>query len=106
MNAIIQWIKKNASNPFFVTAWTLFAGALGKELVTTLETGKIDLTLKSFESMAAAAVSTTVIALIHLYIIPQNPTVQATIPPSKTVVDVPAQLEPIDPKAVPANPQK
>ena len=100
MKALIAWFKSIRGNPIFVTAWTLFAGALGKELVTTLETGKLDLSAKSFESMAAAAISTTVVALIHLYLPQPNPTVPAMFPPSKTPVEVPAQLEPIDPKAV------
>jgi hypothetical protein len=98
--AIVAWLRKNASNPFVVTAWTLFAGAFGKELLTTLQTGHVDLSLKSIESMVAAAVSTAAIALLHLYLPQPNPTVAATIPPSKTVVDVPAQLEPVDPKAI------
>ena len=106
MSKLIALWNKIKSNPVFVTAWTLFAGALGKELMTAYTTHKLDFSLQSWQQMAGAAAMTAIIALIHLYIIPQNPTVAATIPPSDTVVDVPAQLEPIDPKAVATNPQK
>lgn len=106
MSAFLAWLRKNAANPYVVTAWTLFAGAFGKELVTTIETGHIDLSPKSMESMLAAALSTTAIALVHLYLPQPNPTVAATFPPSKTPVQVPAELEPVDPKAVPVDPQQ
>lgn len=79
---LLESLKAQLRKPLITTAWTLFAGALGKELCTTLETGKIDLSVKSFESMAAAAVSTTIIALVHLYLSPPN-TTPAT-PPKET----------------------
>jgi hypothetical protein len=106
MNAFIARFKSIRSNPFFVTAWTLFAGAIGKEVVTTIQTGNVDLSARSVESMLFAAGGITAVALIHLYLPQPNPTVPAMFPPSKTLVDVPAQLEPVDPKAVPILPPK
>jgi hypothetical protein len=104
MTAFLAWLKKQAANPYIVTAWTLFAGAFGKEFWTAYQTGHFDWSVKSLQSMGVAAFWTTVIALAHLFLPQPNPKVAATIPPSKTVVDVPAQLEPVDPRAVPVNP--
>ena len=60
------WLKLTR-NPFLVTAWTLFAGALGKQLCTAIQSGSFDWSLKSCEQMAAAAIGSAAIALIHLY---------------------------------------
>ena len=89
------------SNPVFVAAWTAFAGAFGKEVMTAYTTGKLDWSLQSWQQMGAAAALMAIVSLVHLYIIPANPTVPATIPPSTTVVDVPAKIEPVDPKTIP-----
>ena len=101
MNAIAAWLKSVRNDPRFVTAYSLFLGALGSEIYTLSQTGHIDLSLQSVKKMVATALGATAVSLYHLYIQPPNPTVAATFPPSKTPVDVPAQLEPIDPKAVP-----
>ena len=94
LKTFVAWLKVQASKPVFVTVWTLFAGALGKEILTTIQTGHIDLSAKSIQSMVWAAIGTTFIALIHLYLPQPNPT-------------VPAQLEPVDPNpaAAPVEPK-
>jgi hypothetical protein len=104
MNEIMAWLKSIRSNPIFVAGWTAFAGAFGSEVMTAYTTGKLDFSLQSWQKMAESAALTATLALIHLYFPQPNPTVAATFPPSKTPVDVPAQLEPVDPKAVPVNP--
>ena len=106
MNAIKQWFLRVRSNPFFVAAWTFFAGAFGSELVSALESHTFVLSANTLESMAASALGTMTAALIHLYIIPQNPTVPATFPPSPQVEQVAAKLEPVNPAAVPVPPAK
>jgi hypothetical protein len=74
--------------------------------MTAYTTHKLDFSLQSWQKMAGTAALTAILALIHLYLPQPNPTVAVTFPPSKTPVDVPAQLEPVDPKAVPVNPTK
>ena len=106
MKTLVAIWNSIKGNPIFVTAWTLFAGALGSELTTAWTSGKFDFSLQSWQKMGEAAAVTTAIALIHLYITPKNATVQATFPPSQTVVSVPATLEPVDPKAVPTTPKE
>lgn len=54
-------------NPFFVSAWTLFAGALGEQFLRVANTGSFDWSRKGIEEMVSAAATTTIIALIHLY---------------------------------------
>jgi hypothetical protein len=105
LKIFVAWLKAQAGKPVFVTIWTLFAGALGKEILTTIQTGRIDLSAKSIQSMVGAAVGTTVIALIHLYLPQPNPTVPATFPPSPQVEQVVATLKPVDPAAVPVEPK-
>ncbi len=101
MNALKKFWDSIRSNPFFVTAWTLFAGALGSELTTAWTSGKFDFSLQSWQKMGEAAAMTAVIALVHLYLPQPNPTVAAVTPPSTKIEDVPAKpLEPIDPKAI------
>ena len=56
------------SNPFFVTAWTLFVGALGEQFLRLANSGSFDFTAKGIEEMVTAAAMTTGIALVHLYI--------------------------------------
>ena len=104
MNAIKQlWLKVH-NNPVFVTAWTLFAGAFGSEVTTAWTSGHFDFSLQSWQKMAESAAMTAAVALVHLYIIPKNPTMAATIPPDPQVKQVPAALEPINPAAVPVPP--
>jgi hypothetical protein len=105
MQAFLQWLKamwaKVHGNPYFVTATSLFLGALGKELYTAYSTGAFDWSPASLMQMVYAAFGTMLIALYHLYIQPPNPTVPATIPPSPQVEQVAAELKPVNPAAVP-----
>ena len=102
MNKWKLFWDKIRSNPIFVAAWTAFAGALGKEILTAYTTHKLDFSLQSWQQMGGAALSTAAIALVHLYMPQPNPTVPAITPPSTEIKDVPAKpLEPIDPKAQP-----
>ncbi len=55
------------SNPFFVTAWTFFVGALGEQFLRMANSGHFDWTAKGLEEMVTAAATTTAIALVHLY---------------------------------------
>ena len=52
------------------------------------------------------AIVSALLAILLFYWRTTATTVPATFPPSQTVVNVPAQLEPIDRKAVPAEPAK
>ena len=100
MNNFVAWLKKNISNPIVVSVWTLFAGAFGEQFWGAYQSGHFDWSLKSIQSMVVAALCTTGVALAHLYLPQPNPTVTAVIPPSKTPVQVPAELTPVDSKAV------
>jgi hypothetical protein len=94
------WLKIR-SNKYFVAASSLFFGAVGKEVYTELQTGKWDFSTQSLKAMAASALSATFIALYHLYMMPPDPTMAATIPPSPVVEQVASKLTPVDPTAIP-----
>ena len=68
MTSFLSWFNSIKHNPVFVTAWTFFAGALGKALVSAVESGHVDFTVKNLQEMVIAALSTTAVALIHLYL--------------------------------------
>ena len=106
MNFITKLWLKLRGNPLFVIAWTAFAGALVSQLTTDLQEGKVDFSPVQLQKMLTTAAIAAGLAILHLYTPQQNPTVPATFPPSTTKVEVPAQLEPVDPKAVAANPTK
>lgn len=119
------WAKHH-NDPVFVTATSLFLGALAKEIYTALQTGGVDLSVTSLKQMAAAAIGTTAVALYHLYIVPRNPTLAAAIRTSPVAIcstcgeggtatgsialssqveQVATELKPIDPAAVPVKEQ-
>lgn len=106
----MNWLKKLwgslKSNPVFVTVSSAATGAVVSGIQDELASGHIDWTRGGVNKLTGYAVTAAVAALVHLYRPAPDPTVAATIPPSTTVVDVPAQLEPIDPAAKPVPPEK
>lgn len=56
------------NNPFFVTGWTLFAGSLAEQLTVASKSGHMDVTLGGIQDMLFIALTTTVIALLHLHL--------------------------------------
>lgn len=80
---------KLRGNPFFVTAWTLFAGALTSQLYIAQQDGHLDFTLGSLEKMLIAAVLTTAISLLHLYT-PKPGTPPVITTTSVTTPEIPA----------------
>jgi hypothetical protein len=89
------------SNPVFVTVSSAAAGAIVSGIQDEMASGKIDWSRGGINKLTGYAVTAAIAALVHLYRPQPTPTVVATIPPSTAIVDVPAKLEPIDPKAVP-----
>jgi len=86
---MIAFWNKLRGNPFFVTAWTLFAGALGSQLYIAQQDGHLDFTAGSWEKMLIAAAGTTAISLLHLYTpAPGTPPVVTTT--TVTTPEVPA----------------
>ena len=108
MAAFIAWLKQiwNAvkSNPVFVVASTAFVGAIVSMIQDEMASGKVDWTRSGLNKLMGYAFGMAVAAVVHLYRPAPNPTVPASFPPNPQVVQVPAQLEPISPKAVPVNP--
>lgn len=77
------WIKVR-NNPFFVTAWTLFMGALGEQFLRLANSGSFDWSRKGIEEMVSAAAMTTAVALTHLYL--PKPTTPAQSPNGSSTV--------------------
>jgi hypothetical protein len=94
------------SNPVFVTVSSAAVGAVVSGVQDEMASGRIDWSRGGINKLTGYALTAAIAALVHLYRPSPNPTVPATIPPSKTVVDVPAQLEPVDPKAKAVEPAK
>lgn len=80
MNWLTEMWKKYRTSPAFVTAYSAFAGAIGKELYTTLQSGQFDWTVKSVQAMLVAGATTAAIALLHLYMPPPT----QPVPPAAT----------------------
>lgn len=78
MNAASIW-NTIRTNPYCVSVWTFFTGALGEQIFTAVQKGGFDWSTKNIEGMLTAAAGTTIIALVHLYT-PQPSVTQANIP--------------------------
>jgi hypothetical protein len=87
------------SNPYFVAFEGGATGALGNYLYDAATTQHLDFSRAGFQKLAACAITGGITAVRLLYRPQPVPTVVATIPPSKQIEDVPASLEPLDPKA-------
>ena len=55
------------SNPYFVTATSAAGGAIFNALYQEVQTGKIDWSLKGWESIGASAFGVALVAVYHLY---------------------------------------
>ena len=64
MKAFWTWLR---SNPYFVTATSAAAGAIFNALYQEVQTGKIDWSLKGWESIGASAFGVALVAVYHLY---------------------------------------
>ncbi len=101
MNFIKSLWLSIKSNPIFVAASSAFVGAAVSAIQDELASGKIDWTRAGLNKLFGYAITAGIASLVHLYRPQPNPTVPAVIPPSTQVVEVPAKLEPVDPKAIP-----
>ena len=105
MNAIETWFASHKLSAH-ITMGSILAGF---GTLFTLYT-----TIPSFQALVqrinsglpgwAEAIVTAAVGILLFYWKTSSTTIPATFPPSQTVVNVPAKLEPIDPKAVPTTP--
>jgi len=106
MNKLQEFWNAIKSNPVFVAVSSAAVGAIVSGIQDEMASGKIDWTRGGINKLTGYAVTAAIAALVHLYRPNPNPTMPATLPPSTAVVEVPAKLEPIDPKAVPTQETK
>jgi len=101
MNKLTALWAKIRSNPIFVTVSSAAVGAIVSGIQDEMASGKIDWTRGGINKLTGYAATAAIAALAHLYRMPPNLTMPATFPPATKVENVAAELEPIDPAAVP-----
>ncbi len=67
MNFLKQLWLSVRSNPFFVSVYTVFMGALATQIQSEYASGHLDWSMAGWERMASAAGLLTVWTLAHLY---------------------------------------
>lgn len=74
------WVKLR-SKPWFVSAYSLFGGALAVQIQSMLSSGKVDWTLQGWAHTIGGALLATAYALAHLYLPapPPQPTTKETV---------------------------
>jgi len=97
------WLKLH-NNPWFVAFSTALGTTLYAQAQSFVSTGVFNESRHYWIATVIGAAMVATASVYHLNLTPQNPTVLAAFPPSTTKVEVPAQLEPVDPRAVAANP--
>jgi hypothetical protein len=97
---------KIRSNTAFVAFEGGASGAAMNYIYDGLTSGHLDFSRVGLGKLAAFTVLGGITAVRLLYRPSPSPTVPATTPPSTQIQDVPAKLEPLDPKAVPVEPPK
>lgn len=106
MNTLTRFWNSIRSNVYFVAFEGGASGALCNYVYDALSSGHLDFSRAGLQKMALCAATGGITALRLLVRPVPNPTIPATVPPSSKIEDVPAKLEPLDPKAVPAEPNK
>jgi hypothetical protein len=100
MNGLKKFWDSIRSNVYFVAFEGGASGALVNYLYDGLTAGKLDFSRAGLGKALAFAATGGITAIRLLQRPPSAPTVPAIVPPSTKIEDVPAKLEPIDPKAV------
>ena len=104
MNSIRKIWDSIRSNVYFVAFEGGFSGALVNYLYDAATAARLDFSRDGVHKMLAFAFTGGITAVRLLYRPQPKPTIVATIPPSTNLRDVPANLSPVDPKAVSAQP--
>ena len=68
MNFLKQVGLSVRSNPFFVSAYSIFVGALATQIQSDCSSGHLDWSLSGWEHMVEAAASLTIWTLVHIYL--------------------------------------